>query len=260
MSDTPIRLEIENEVARIVLNRPDAGNAIDLPMARALLQSVITCDHDPAIRCVVLTGAGRMFCAGGDIGGFQAAGDAADAYLSELAGMVALSVSRLARMDKPLLVLVNGPTAGAGLSLALAGDLVLAVRTAHFTSAYTGIGLVPDCGLTWWLPRVVGYRRAQEMMLTNRRVGAEEAVAIGLITRCVDDLDAAGHEAATSLAVSPVRAASAVRRLLLGSFATSLETQCELEGRAIAAAGVGAEGREGVAAFLAKRKPDFKGA
>lgn len=256
----PVLLDIEDGVARLTLNRPDAGNAIDMPLARALLDAAIACDHDRSVRCVAVTGAGRMFCAGGDIAGFQAAGDRADAYLSELAGTVTLALSRLARMAKPLLMLVNGPAAGAGLSIALAGDVVLAARSAHFTSAYTGIGLVPDCGLTWWLPRVIGMRRAQEMIVTNRRVGAEEAVEMGIVTRLVDDLDAAGRETAATLAASPVTAIGAVRHLLLDSLSASLETQCEREGRAIAAAGVGAEGREGVAAFLAKRKPDFTGA
>ena len=253
-----VLLDIADGVARVTLNRPEAGNALDLPMARALLDAAIRCDHDRAIRCVVLTGAGRMFSAGGDIGGFQAAGDRADAYLSELAGTMTLALSRLARMAKPLLVLVNGPAAGAGLSIAMSGDVVLASPKAHFTAAYTAIGLVPDCGLTWWLPRVAGLRTAQEMILTNRRVGAEEAVRLGLITRLVDDLEAAGREAAQALAAAPSAALGASRALLLESFSTTLETQCEREARSISAAGVGAEGIEGVAAFLAKRPPHFR--
>lgn len=252
-----VLLDVADGIARVTLNRPDAGNALDLVGARALLEAAIRCDHDRAIRCVVLTGAGRLFCAGGDIAGFQAAGERADAYLSELAGTMTLVLSRLARMAKPLLVLVNGPAAGAGLSLALAGDVVLAARPAHFTAAYTAIGLVPDCGLTWWLPRVAGLRVAQEMILTNRRVGAEEAARIGLVTRLADDLEADGRATAAALAAAPVAALGASRRLLLDSFSASLETQSEREARAIAAAGVGAEGREGVAAFLARRAPSF---
>lgn len=120
MSDTPLLVDVRDGVAWLTLNRPDAGNAIDLPMARALLDAALDCDRDPAIRCVAVTGAGRMFCAGGDIAGFQAAGDKADAYLSELAGTMTLALSRLARMAKPVLMLINGPAAGAGLSIALA--------------------------------------------------------------------------------------------------------------------------------------------
>lgn len=257
MSDDPLLFEQEGAIARLIFNRPEQGNGVNLDSARALLQAAIRCDHDPSIRCVVLTGKGRMFSAGGDIGGFAAAGEKADAYLSELAGTMNLALSRLMRMNKPLLVLVNGPAAGAGLSLAIAGDIVLAAREAHFTSAYTAIGMVPDCGLTWLLPRVAGLRRAQEMIVTNRRVGAEEAVALGLVTRLSDDLDADGRAIAATLAASAVSAIGAARSLLLDSFAASFETQIEKEGRAIAAAGVGAEGREGVAAFLGKRKPAF---
>ncbi len=258
MTLSPVTLDIRDGVARVTLDRPEAGNAIDPPMAQALLQAAIACDHDPAVRCVVLTGAGRMFCAGGDVAGFRSAGDRAGAYLSELAGTLTLALSRLARMPKPLLVLVNGPAAGAGLSLALAGDVVLATPSAHFTSAYTAIGLVPDCGLTWWLPRIVGLRIAQEMIVTNRRVDAEEAARIGLVTRLVDDLEAAGAEMAEALSAAPVQAVGAARRLLLESFSATLETQCEREARAIAAAGVGQEGREGVDAFVGKRRPDFR--
>jgi 2-(1,2-epoxy-1,2-dihydrophenyl)acetyl-CoA isomerase len=259
MNDNPVQLTVAEGIARLTLNRPDAGNAIDLALARALLQAAIACDRDPAVRCVVLTGAGRMFCAGGDIAGFKDAGDRADAFLSELAGTVTLAVSRLSRMEKPLLVLVNGPAAGAGLSLALMGDVVLAGPSAHFTSAYTAIGLVPDCGLTWWLPRVVGLRRAQEMIFTNRRVNGEEAERIGLVTRRVDDLDAEGQAAAAALAASPVRSLGVIRQLLMDSSQASLETLSEREARAIAAAGVSREGQEGVAAFLEKRPPHFNG-
>ncbi|MBO1361689.1 enoyl-CoA hydratase/isomerase family protein [Acetobacter sacchari] len=259
MTERSLLVEVRDGVAWLTLNRPDAGNAIDIPMARELLAAAIRCDHDRAVRCVVLTGAGRMFCVGGDIASFQAAADRADDYLSELAGTMTLALSRFARMGKPLLTLVNGPAAGAGLSMAIAGDIVLAVSSAHFTSAYTAIGLVPDCGLTWWLPRVVGLRRAQELIATNRRVACEEAVAIGLVTRLVDDLNGAGAETAAALASSATAALAAARRLLLESYSASFETQSEREARAIAAAGVGDEGREGVGAFLGKRKPDFKG-
>lgn len=256
MDGGTVIFEQQGGIARLTLNRPDQGNGLDLDLARALLAAAIRCDQDAAIRCVVLTGAGRMFCVGGDIDGFQSADDAG-VYLSELAGLMNLAVSRLARMAKPLVVLVNGPAAGAGLSLAIAGDVVLADPGAHFTSAYTAIGLVPDCGLTWLLPRLIGLRRAQEMILTNRRLSAGEAAAIGLITRTAADLAEEGRALAEAMAAAPVAALGAARRLLLESYAATIETQSELETRAIAAAAMGAEGREGVAAFLAKRRPDF---
>jgi 2-(1,2-epoxy-1,2-dihydrophenyl)acetyl-CoA isomerase len=170
-------------------------------------------------------------------------------------------VSILTRMAKPLLCVINGPAAGAGLSLALVGDYVLAARSAHFSLAYGAIGLSPDAGATWLLPRLVGLRRAQEMAVTNRRVGAEEAVEIGLITRTVDD-DALAAEAdtvAATLAATASRSVGRTRQLLLGSFETSLDLQMQLEARAIAEGARDPDGKEGVAAFLERRKPVFTG-
>jgi 2-(1,2-epoxy-1,2-dihydrophenyl)acetyl-CoA isomerase len=261
MNAEPVLLEREGAIARIVLNRPESGNAIDLQMAQGLVRAALQCDADLSIRCVVLTGAGRLFCVGGDIAAFGSTPDKASARLSELAGTLHMAIARLARMRKPLLVLVNGPAAGAGLSLAILGDIVLTVRAAHFTAAYTAIGLSPDGSLTWQLPRLVGLRRAQEMILTNRRVSAEEAERIGLVTRAVDDA-ALAKEGAAITAVwlqSATTALGAARALLAQSFETGLETQMEQEARAIAAAGRGHDGQEGVAAFLGKRKPNFRG-
>ncbi len=259
MSAPSLFFERDGAIARLTLNRPQAGNALDIPLARALMEAAIACDEDAGIRCVVLTGAGRLFCAGGDIGGFAAAGEAVPAYLKEITAYLHMAISRLARMPKPLLTVVNGPAAGAGLSLAILGDVVLAARSAHFSLAYAGIGLSPDGGSTWLLPRLIGLRRAQELVLTNRRVPAEEAAAIGLVTRVVDDegLAAEAQTVASKLANSATGALARARALLLASFDASLETQMEAEARAIADAARSAEGREGVAAFLAKRKPDF---
>lgn len=262
MSDTPLLIKVENGIAWLTLNRPEAGNAIDLSMARALVDASIRCQTDASIRCVVLTGAGKLFCAGGDLGLFASAADQVSALLSELAGTLHMALARFARMPKPLLVLVNGPAAGAGLSLAIGGDVVLAARSAHFTAAYGAIGLTPDGGMTWALPRLVGLRKAQEIILTNRRIKAEEAEAIGLVTRIVDDdrLHEEGRAIAAALSKSAVSAIGAARALLQQSFSSGYECQLEREARAITAAGADAECREGLAAFLAKRPPDFKGA
>lgn len=261
MSEGPLRFEMEGPVAKLTLNRPGHGNSINLEMARALVNAAIRCDSDPSIRCVVLTGEGRMFCAGGDVGMFAEAADQVPALLSELASTLHMAVAKLAHMAKPLLVLVNGPAAGAGLSLALLGDIVLAARSAHFTTAYSAIGLTPDGGLTWLLPRLVGLRRAQEMILTNKRVAATEAEAFGLVTRAVDDsaLENEGQATAALLSRSAVSAIGAARALLLESFTSDLVSQMEKEARSIATAGRGPESREGIAAFLAKRPPDFQG-
>lgn len=256
-----LSFSLAHGIARLTLNRPDAGNAVDFDLARALAAAAVRCDSDPAIRAVVLTGAGRLFCAGGDARLFASAGDRAGELLSELADILHRAVARFARMRKPMVTLVNGPAAGAGLSLALCADVVLAARSAHFTAAYGAIGLTPDGGMTWLLPRLVGLRRAQEILITNRRIAASEAETMGLVTRAVDDtaLESEGARVAEALAQAATGAVGATRALLLESFDNGLEVQLEKEARAIAAAGAGPECREGLAAFLGKRKPDFQG-
>jgi 2-(1,2-epoxy-1,2-dihydrophenyl)acetyl-CoA isomerase len=261
MTDTPVLFKRDGAIARLTLNRPAMGNAIDLPMASALMEAAVACDLDDSIRCVVLTGAGGMFCVGGDIGGFASAGDAVAALVKDMTDALHMAVSRLARMPKPLVTMINGPAAGAGVSLAILGDIVLATDSAHFTLAYTGIGFTPDVGMTWLLPRLVGLRQAQEMALTNRRVSAAEAATLGLITRAVDGEHLAEEvgKVTTRLAASATRALGRTRNLLRSSFETTFDTQMELEAQAIIDSSTDSEGREGVAAFLAKRKPHFAG-
>ncbi len=261
MSEETLRVERRGDVVWLTLHRPTVGNALNLDLAQALLAAAIDCDNDPSIRCVVLTGEGRLFCAGGDVVLFQTAGERLPGVLSELAGTLHMAESRLARMNKPLLVLVNGAAAGAGFSLALLGDVVLAARTASFAAAYGALGLSPDGGLSWLLPRLVGLRTAQDIILAGRRLSGDEAEACGLITRAVDPdaLEAEGEAMAQRLAALSTPAIGAARNLLLESFGSSLETHLEREARSISGLSLSPEAREGVAAFLAKRKPDFRG-
>jgi len=249
-------------IASITLNRPAQGNAINLQLARELEAAARECDSDASIRCVVISGAGRLFCAGGDLSVFKDAGTEVAGVLTELAGTIHSAISHLAHMQKPLLCLVNGPAAGAGLSLALLGDVVLAAQSSHFTCAYTGIGLTPDGGMTWLLPRLIGMRRAQDMLVTNRRIGAGEAERIGLVTRVVNDeaLAEEGANLALSLAQSATLALGATRSLIFQSFDSSLDSQLARESGAIATAGGRFESHEGISAFIAKRSPNFKGA
>lgn len=239
----------------MTLSRPDHGNTIDPALARALLEAAKRCDEDDDIRCVVLTGRGKLFCGGGDVSAFSAAGADVSAFLEDLAETLHAAIMRLMRMRKPLITLVNGPAAGAGMSLAMIGDFALAARSAHFSPAYTALGLSPDGGMSWLLPRVVGLRRAQEIILSNRRVSSDEAERIGIVTRIVDgeQLLASGAELAAKLAAEPVAALGAVRRLLLESYDSTLETQLEREMRSIAALGNSEESRRRVAAFVARR-------
>jgi 2-(1,2-epoxy-1,2-dihydrophenyl)acetyl-CoA isomerase len=252
--------ELKDHVARITLNRPDAGNALDGEMGRELMHAAIRCSEDRAVRAVLLGGAGRMFCVGGDLKSFAAQGDRLSAHLKELAGMLHMAISRFVRMDAPLIVAVNGAAGGGGMSFVLAADLVLAAESAKFTMAYTRAGLSPDGGSTYFLPRMVGVRRALELALTNRVLTAREAQDWGLITRVVGDaaLAAESQALAAQLAAGATRAFGAAKRLLHHSFAESLETQMELEAQAIAEQARGADAREGIAAFIAKRAPRFE--
>ena len=253
--------EVQDHVARITLNRPESANALDGAMGRELMQAAIRASEDRSVRAVLLTGAGRMFCAGGDLKSFAARGDDLPAHLKELAGTLHMAISRLVRMEAPFIVAVNGAAGGGGMSFVLAADLVLAAESAKFTLAYTRAGLSPDGGSTYFLPRIVGVRRALELALTNRVLTAREAQDWGIVTRVVAD-NALADEAgalAQQLAAGATGAYGAAKRLLHHSFSESLETQMELEAQAIAERARGADAREGIAAFIAKRPANFKG-
>jgi 2-(1,2-epoxy-1,2-dihydrophenyl)acetyl-CoA isomerase len=256
-----LRFEVEGAVARITLQRPEAANAIDLRLARELADAALRCDEDASVRAVVLTGAGRMFCAGGDLAAFAAAAERRPALIKELTASLHAALSRFARMRAPVIAAVNGPAAGAGFSLACACDLAVASEAARFTLAYTRVGLAPDGSSTWFLPRVVGARRALELLVTNRTLSAEEALAWGIVNRVVPAPALLGEAEAWAreLAAGPTAAYGAVKRLLLSSATESLEAQMELEARAIADASRSRDGGEGISAFLEKRAPEFEG-
>lgn len=259
MNGPAITLGIEDDIAWLTLARPEKRNSVDPEFAFRLHELAERCAKDQAIRCVVLTGSGKFFCVGGDIDAFSAAGEDAEAAVGALARRFHAGIHRLATMEKPLVTAINGPAAGAGLSLATLGDIALAAASAHFTSAYSAVGLTPDGGASWWLPRLIGMRRAQEMLFTNRRIGAEEAAHIGLVTRVVTDdtLRAEASTVASALAKGPIRALARCRALLVEAATADLSAQLEREAVSIAECAGAAEGREGVAAFLAKRPPSF---
>jgi 2-(1,2-epoxy-1,2-dihydrophenyl)acetyl-CoA isomerase len=251
----------ESAVAVLTLNRPQAGNTIDMALARDLEAQVDAALGDPTVRCIVLTGSGKLFCGGGDIGAIAAAGSDAGTFLYDLANALHRSVKKLASGAKPVVTLINGPAAGAGLSLAIAGDVALASTSAHFSAAYGLVGLTPDGGMSWLLPRLVGLRRAQEIILTNCRVSAADAAAMGLITRVVapENLMGEGLAVAHALANGPLGAIGGARALLAQGFGNDLATQLDLEATRIAEAGTTAEAQEGIGAFLTRRTADFVG-
>ncbi len=253
--------DVRDGVAHVTLNRPDTANALNLQMAREYLLAAIRCDTDPAIRAVVLSGTGSMFCAGGDLKSFAAQGGDLPAHIKEVTAHLHAGISRFSWMDAPLIAAVNGAAAGAGMSLVCSADLVVAAKSAIFTMAYTRAGLVPDGSSTYFLARIVGLHRAKELALTNRVLSADEALDWGLVNRVVADeeLDDVAGELARELAAGPTGAFGATKRLLMEGTTAGLETQMERETRAIAAAAGSADGREGVAAFLGKRPPEFGG-
>lgn len=256
-----LNFEIDAGVARMTLNRPDVGNALHVGMCKELMDVSIRCDEDPDVRALLVDANGRMFCAGGDLRSFAGHDDDLGPLLKEMTVWLHGAFSRFARMRAPVVTAVNGIAAGGGFGLAMCSDLVIAAESAAFSMAFTAAGLSPDSSSTWFLPRIIGMRRAQELMLTNRRIGAREALEWGLVTRVVADdaLAADALDTARTLAAGPTEAFGSVKRLLAATFDNGLETQMELEAREVTDNARGADGREGVAAFLAKRKPIFAG-
>lgn len=244
-------------IVNIVLDRPDAANGMNAAMTHDLAVAASLCDT-PDTKVVTLTGAGRFFCAGGDLKAMAAAEDPG-AFVKGIANDLHRAMSTFARMDAVLITAVNGVAAGAGFSLGVSGDLVLAAESASFTMAYTKAGLSPDGGASYVLPRLIGLRRTQDLMITNRVVKAAEALDWGLVTSVVPDADlpAALTALAEQVAAGARGSNSAVKQLLVSSYANGYEAQLEHEARHIAANASSADGREGVAAFLGKRSPAF---
>ena len=256
-----IRFTLDGGVARITLARPDHANALDVTMARELMEAAIACDEDPSVRAVLLGSEGKLFCAGGDLAAFAQAGEGLSKLLKELTVYLHAAISRLVRMRAPVIAAVQGHAAGAGFSLAVACDLVIAASSARFTMAYTRAGLVPDGSSTYFLPRLIGRRRTLELMITNRTLGAAEAVEWGLVNRVVED-DRLADEAlglARELAQGATAAYGAVKRVVLRSESETLESQMEIEARAIADAVRDGDGQEGIRAFVEKRPAKFTG-
>ena len=253
--------EISGNVGLVTIYRPDAANAMSPLCAREFNHLSREIEGNRDVRAVVLTGAGKMFCAGGDLGAFAAAGDQGRSLLLEMTGDLHLGLSRMARMPAPVIAAVNGTAAGAGFSLVMSCDLAVSAAGAVYTMAYTRAGLSPDGSSTYYMPRKIGDRRTRELMLTNRVLSAEEALDWGVVNEVVadDQVVERAMALATELASGPTGAFGRVKELLNQTFDNGLETQMEFEARAIAARIETADGKEGIDAFFNKRKPQFIG-
>jgi 2-(1,2-epoxy-1,2-dihydrophenyl)acetyl-CoA isomerase len=261
MAYQTVLYEVTDAVATITLNRPEAYNALNLALAREVFQAVLEADEDPGVRCIVVTGAGKAFCAGGDVKDFADNPERIGIVVKELTTYLHGAVSRLVRTPKPVVMGVNGVAAGGGMSFALGGDLVVAAESARFTMAYAKIAASPDGSSSYFLPRLVGLRRAIELHYTNRVLTAREALEWGLITRVHPDAEFASAlgTLARELAQGPTLAFGRAKLLFHQSTHESLETQMELEAQAIAASGHTEDFRMAVAAFAKKQAATFRG-
>jgi len=258
-TEPTIRLEVADAIATITLDRPAALNALTVPMKQELLVALQRGERDSAVRAIVLTGAGRAFCAGQDLHE-RLEPDAAP--LGEELRERYNPIARAMRgMAKPIVGAINGVAAGAGASLAFACDIRVAAEGATFALAFGRVGLVPDTGATWLLPRLVGASRAAEIALLGSVVSAEDALAIGLVTAVVpaDALGAAAREMAVKLAAGAPIALALTKQALNAAWERDFEGALELEAELQDRAGRSADHAEGIAAFMAKRPPRFTG-
>jgi 2-(1,2-epoxy-1,2-dihydrophenyl)acetyl-CoA isomerase len=259
---TRMTVTVSEGLAEVRLDWPERDNAADWATATDLLEMSTLLAEDPTVRVVLLAANGRFFSAGGDISMFHGlAGPGLPASLRRMIDQYHLAIQRLSELDAPIVAAVQGAAAGGGLGLVCAADIVIAAEDAMFTMSSTRIGLPADGGTSWYLPRVVGMRRAQEMMLLSSRITATEARDWGLVTRVVpaDDLDREARSIAESLRDGPTVAYGEVRRLLRDSMHNSLPEQLCAERDAVVVAAASQDAGEGIAAFTQRRRPAFQG-
>jgi 2-(1,2-epoxy-1,2-dihydrophenyl)acetyl-CoA isomerase len=254
--------DVQNGVMTLTLNRPERLNSFNDEMHRQLADALTQAERDETIRCLLITGAGRAFCAGQDLNdrNVDPNGDALDLGAS-VENFYNPLVRRLAKLPKPVIAAVNGVAAGAGATLALGCDIVIAARSVNFIMSFSRLGLVPDCGGTWFLPRVAGRARAMGLALLGDKLSAEQAQRWGMIWQVVDDetLSDTARQLAMHFASQPTFGLGLVKKALYASETNDLDAQLDMERDFQRLAGRSEDYREGVAAFLAKRQPVFKG-
>jgi 2-(1,2-epoxy-1,2-dihydrophenyl)acetyl-CoA isomerase len=260
VDETRVLLDIRDGVASVTLNNPGNGNAIDVAMAAALRDALRRCEGNESVRAIVIAGAGKMFCSGGDLRSIRAADENAPAYVGDILLHLHEAIAVIARISAPVIARVHGSAAGAGLGLAIACDFVVAAKSTKFLMAYTAAGLTPDGSSSWFLPRLIGLRRALELTLRNRRLSADEAQEWGLVNEVVEDESLATHvdKLAAEISDGATAAFGDAKRLLRTSFDNCLETQMAREGETLARALTRPEAAIGLAAFAEKRTPKFR--
>lgn len=255
--------EVNEGICTITLNRPDNLNSFNDEMSYELQKALKEAEKDKAVRCLILTGAGRGFSAGQDLKSRSVAADnGATPHLGEsIRKRYAPIVSKLRNMEKPVIAMVNGVAAGAGASIAFACDLRVTAQSAKFIQAFIKVGLIPDSGACWILPRLMGYGRAFEFMVSGDPIDADTALQLGLVNRVVPDeqLQAETLKLATQLAQGPTQAVGLLKRAMNQAMKTDFDAYLEYEAQLQEIAGRSQDYREGVSAFMEKRAPQFTG-
>jgi len=260
IGEGPVLLDYADGIATLTLNRPTASNGMNIELMQALHRAVMRCHREPAVRVVHLCGAGRNFCAGGDVREFAAQGESLGDFLREVTAYLQMAIGALIRLNAIVVTEVQGYAAGGGgLGLVCASDIVIAGHGARFMAGATRVGMAPDGGASVILPHLVGFRRATEIFLSNRIVEASEAEAIGLITRCVPDeeLKQEALKTARLYAQGAPLAMAATKRLLWNTL--GVEIALPEEARTVSELSATADSREGLAAVIEKRSPVFTG-
>ena len=255
-----ILIKIENQVAYITLNRPEVFNSFNREMALSLQSILDECEHNNEVRSIVITGNGKAFCAGQDLKEVTSP-ELNPGFKKILEEHYNPIITRIRSINKPIIGAVNGVAAGAGANIALSCDLVVASDKASFIQAFSKIGLIPDSGGTFFLPRLIGFQKATALMMLGDKVSAEEAEELGMIFKVIssESFNEEVEKLAVKLANMPTKALGFIKELLNKSITSTLEEQLELEGKLQIEAALSEDYSEGVQAFMEKRKPIFKG-